>query len=228
MKLLYLFLFTFFSLSAQSWQESFLHANEYYKNKNYDEALRLYQKIPNKTAAVWYNMGNCSYKKSDYAHALLYWQRARSLANQGLCKAIDYNCAQAYKKINMQPLPSSIFPHIPPLLLQIAFLAFFILFLSTYFFLLKKKKLLVAIIANITLAFLGILNYASYSKSIQTKGFVITPVANLYAGPDTHYGQKGTITMGNTLPVLDKKNKWLKVANGKEIGWLAENNIVLL
>ena len=52
-------------------KESFLQANVVYAQEEFKQALYVYQRIDNKGAAVWFNMGNCWYHLKQYVDALL-------------------------------------------------------------------------------------------------------------------------------------------------------------
>src|SRR3989304_7631540 len=57
-------------------QELFIKANEFYKQGNFAGAYELYQQIPNKSAQVQYNLGNCAYKRGKLGYALWHWRKA--------------------------------------------------------------------------------------------------------------------------------------------------------
>ena len=56
---IFVFMGTVFSVN---YREQFLQANEFYKDGKVEEALSLYEGIPNKGGVVFYNLGNCAYK----------------------------------------------------------------------------------------------------------------------------------------------------------------------
>ena len=49
-------------------QEIFLQANKKYKEKEYNQALDMYRSIEHKGQAIWYKMGKCAYKLTDYVN----------------------------------------------------------------------------------------------------------------------------------------------------------------
>ncbi len=56
------FLLAASSASATTFQETFYQANDLYKEGKFSKAYELYEKIPNKSAKVHYNLGNCAFK----------------------------------------------------------------------------------------------------------------------------------------------------------------------
>jgi len=64
-------------------QALFAKGNAYYSKAQYKEALTTYQQISGEgyqSAALYFNMGNASYKSDDIPSALLYFEKAHKLA----------------------------------------------------------------------------------------------------------------------------------------------------
>lgn len=140
MKVFFILLLFFSSfVHAQSWQEIFLQANNCYGNKEYEKALHLYEQIPNKGAATWYNMGNCAYKKGDNLHALLYWKKAERYDSNAIAHDSRTNSIVAAQHLSLpdsndagQWIVNSIqivITTVPLLFLQILFFCIFGIFL---------------------------------------------------------------------------------------------------
>ncbi len=62
--------------------EKFEQANNFFENKEYDNAIELYESILSErieSAALYYNLGNAYFKKGDLGQAVLNYQRAKRL-----------------------------------------------------------------------------------------------------------------------------------------------------
>src|SRR5579862_4199744 len=57
-------------------EDLFVQANELYKQGKFAQAQELYEKIPEKSSRVYYNLGNCFYKQNKYGYALANWRKA--------------------------------------------------------------------------------------------------------------------------------------------------------
>jgi tetratricopeptide (TPR) repeat protein len=92
-------------LRVTSSATDFDRANQYYQDKSYDSALTLYNGVArsgDESAELYYNIGNCYFKKGDLGHAVLYYQRAKRLAPSD--DDIDANLAfaKSYTRIQME------------------------------------------------------------------------------------------------------------------------------
>lgn len=155
----YIFLCWSFTLAASTSQELFLQGNEYYKQKEYAKALSHYEKIPNKGAAVWHNMGNSAYKNGNTVHAQLYWKRATK---------------QSEKQF-------------PILIIQILFFCTFSVFLIFVRPLILKKKYRMLIACSLITLTTGLLAYNAYAEYSCKKGLTIDDNSIAYVGPDAGF-----------------------------------------
>ena len=79
--------------------EAFTSANNAYAKKDYKQARSAYLQLIKEgyqSDALYYNMGNASYKTGDIASALLYYEKARKLSPGD--KAINFNISLANSK----------------------------------------------------------------------------------------------------------------------------------
>ena len=84
---------------AQPEQELFVRGNKAYEQNQWGEALRSYEEISKKGCAVWYNMGNCFYKKGNGSQAIICWKRAMPGASVDEQLNIAKNLRSAYEKL---------------------------------------------------------------------------------------------------------------------------------
>jgi tetratricopeptide (TPR) repeat protein len=76
------FLFNIWTAVAVE-NNDFERANEYYKSKDYQHAIQLYQKILGtgvESASLYFNLGNCYFKSDSIARAILYYEKAKKIA----------------------------------------------------------------------------------------------------------------------------------------------------
>jgi len=196
----------FFVISCSANEVNSTHifekANQFYKDGKFERAIELYKKIPNKSAYVNYNLGNCSYKLSDYGNALLYWRRAERnwgffnrselLENIMLLKqtVLELNGITVKKPnsvtlffIKLKNLVSSWIRTMPLFILQFLFLLLW-LFLFTYLRFLYKKRKKYAIVTLFSLiAFFGIILVVRYSFESKIYGVVIEKQVPILSGP---------------------------------------------
>lgn len=206
-------------------QELFLQANDAYAHNAYEKALGLYEQIPHKGAAVWYNMGNCAYKTGDNIKALLYWKRSSLRGDRILCAQSNNNCALIEQKLSLAPQPI-----LPPSILmwQILFFCAFGVFLVSGRYLIRSKKYLILGAASIIIAAIGCGTFSAYRYSRTTYALVIPSHAVIYAGPDIQYHELAKISAGGQVLVLDRKNSWAKVTWENKNGWIAQLDIEII
>lgn len=202
-------------------QELFLQANAQYAQKNYEKALKLYEKIPHKGAAVWYNMGNCAYKMADTVHAQLYWKRASKTGDS----AIQADTIHNLDRISHNQLSA---PILAPLAIQILFFCIFSVFLVISCFLVRRKKIMFLAACSLAMGGISFLTYTTYRHITDTKALVMSSENYLYAGPDYDYHQLAPISGGSEVVVLKHADGWAKVSWHNQIGWIKSNAIEVI
>jgi len=82
----YILFFIFFilieNIYTQNLKDLFQTANVYYKNKQYEEAEKLYLLILNKdknNVNVYYNLGNTYFHLKQFPQSILYYEKAKKL-----------------------------------------------------------------------------------------------------------------------------------------------------
>jgi tetratricopeptide (TPR) repeat protein len=208
-------------------QELFLQANQWYEKKEYQKAAEFYEKIPKKSAAVWYNLGNCAYKNGNDLQALLYWQRAQKLGDSKTRNQSSYNISVITKKLSI-PESNNIVQKLPPLPLQILFFCTFGVFLVINRKLWLAKRFAMLLGMGLLVIGTGALTFAVYRVHTTAHGLIMHDESILYAGPDVHYHEIVQIPKGNQVIVKNKKNGWIKVSWSGQTGWMENSNIELI
>lgn len=81
-----------------------------YMNEDYDSAIQIYEALLKKGEAmeVYYNLGNSYYKKQDYAHAILNYERALLLSPGNSDVRFNLDLARS-KTVDKENAPSELF-----------------------------------------------------------------------------------------------------------------------
>lgn len=209
-------------------QELFLQANQCYAKKDFKGAAHLYQKIPKKTAAIWYNLGNCAYKNGDELQALLFWQRAKKIGNSTIIHDSSYNCDVVSKKLNLPPSSYTLMPNIPALPLQILFFSTFSVLLIFNRKLWHAKRFTLLLSLSILVMGIAAMTYASYRNSTSTYALIMHDESTMYAGPDIGYHEIIAIPKGNKVLIGQQKSGWTKVSWSGHDGWISNTKIEII
>jgi tetratricopeptide (TPR) repeat protein len=87
---------------------AFREGNTFYKNGQYDSAIERYASILGsglESAAIYYNIGNCCFKKGEWGRAVLYYERAMRLCPRD--PEIKFNRRLALSKTSREELKTS-------------------------------------------------------------------------------------------------------------------------
>ncbi len=208
-------------------QELFLQANQCYSKQEYQNASQLYEKIPQKSAVIWYNLGNCAYKNGKELEALLYWKRAQKNGDSAMRNDSSYNCAVVSKKLNITQ-SSPPLQNIPPLPLQILFFCTFSVFLVFNRKLWRAKKFVSLAAVALLMIASGALTVASYRTHASVYALVMHDACSMYAGPDSHYHEIAQIPQASELVIKEKKDGWCKISWSDYTGWIQNSNIEVI
>jgi Bacterial SH3 domain len=214
-----LILFFFSCAAAHEVTEIFNKANLFYQKNECVQALELYQQIPNKGAATWFNMGNCAYKLNDEIHALLYWKRAYKYGN---------TLIQNDSIINLKKLPylyaplSHPYSTIPPLLMQILFFCIFGVFLIVGYFLIRAKRWIFLAMSLSVLVSVARITHQVHSAPAQA--LIMQEIA-VHAGPGLEYHQIRTLSAGTTVTLVKQNADWSQIAVESARGWVENKHV---
>lgn len=218
----------FISTQAQTAQELFLQANQCYLNKEYEAALKLYNQIPQKGAATWYNMGNCAYKQGNDLQALLYWNRAEKNSNETIALDSASNLSTLMNKLQKPLEKTHPLKRVSPFMVQILFFCAFSVFLVIIRMLIRRKKIVALSLYGIFLFSIGFLTYAVYNQSQYNVALIMSNESAVYAGPDNNYHQLATIPAGSAVVILKPTKDWSKIQWHNQVGWIANNSIEVI
>jgi tetratricopeptide (TPR) repeat protein len=208
-------------------QELFLQANQSYAKKDYQHAADLYNKIPNKSAAIWYNLGNCAYKSGNDMQALLYWKRAQKMGNRSIKNYSLFNCAVIEKKLAI-PESSNLIHKVPILPLQVLFFCTFSVFLVINRKLWNAKRFGLLLTIALFVIGSGALTFASYKSHTCQHALIMNDASTIYTGPDNQYHEIAQIPQASSVAIREKKDGWSKISWCGHTGWIENKNLELI
>lgn len=230
---------------AQSPEELFAEANEFYKTEQYDAAIKSYKSIEElgiHSDDLYYNLGNCYYKLDKIAPSIYYYEKALKLnpANEDAQTNLFFANKTTIDAI--EELPKTIFQNFAETVIyrftyeSWAKFAVTCSFFGALFFLLyhfsysSRKKLLFfngSILAVALLVCTIFFAYKSYDKEVNTKSAIIfKPTTDIKNAPTFNSETVFKLHEGTKVLVLDEIDDWkkIKLADGK-IGWIIADNI---
>ena len=240
--LLYLFITLFLPLLSLGSDSAalFKQGNDLYAKGQFREALASYHKIIDGgqySAAVYFNMGNASYKDGDIPSALLYYEKAHKLSpgDEDINANIQFANSKTTDKIEEAPeffltrwwrsfILGLSLSALSILSIVLVFLASGILVI--YFFAnviaIKKASFYSSVILFVLGAFVILIAglQSSYFNNNQ-QAIIFSSSVTVKSGPLEKAGNLFVLHDGTKVNILDSNNDWIKIklANGNE-GWI--------
>lgn len=225
-------------------RDLFNRANQQYKDGHFQKAFDLYKQIPNKSAAVNYNIGNCAYKLKKFGQALVYWRRAEKdwglfnreeiVDNITLLKdemrklyrmPVKKHNPIVRRLIKVKNIILSSIRSLPLLLIQLLFIILW-LFLFVYLrFLYKKRKHNVIWIFFALIALFGAILIIRYVSESRIYGVIIKREAPLLSGPSVTFRPLLQLHETEEVIVTKESDEYYKVKAQKRIGWVSKENV---
>lgn len=235
------FLLAFFSLTVDTWasdEDVFEKAEKFYRAGEYDKAIELYQSTleENEISAVtFYNIGNCYYKKSDFIHALLYYEKSNKYEPGNESTLLNIEISQAKLSDTKENLNSGIAGWIYTIVnsrkadywsyLSIGLSVLGSLFLFLMFFssqLSLKRMALATSFASFIFSFVFFvfswyqIGYFNSDKD----GMIITENAEARSEPDGKSKTVFIVPGGMKIKILQQKEDWTEISLNSNVGWV--------
>jgi tetratricopeptide (TPR) repeat protein len=225
----------------------FAKANGYYARAQYKEALATYQKIiaaHEHSAAVYFNMGNASYKLGDIPSALLYYEKAHQLSPNDDDINANIRLANSKTRDKIEDVPEffldrwweTIFLGFSANTFALSSLLSVLLgsaFLIIYFFAYRRAVKKSSFFAAITCFILSIFSIFLLSQQInyfkQRQGIVFSSPVYVKSAPAEQSRDLFLIHDGTKVMILEDHKEWLRVrlANGNE-GWIKASDLKVI
>jgi len=223
-------------------------ANKAYTEEKFNEAIALYDKIIENgivSSDVYFNIGNCYYRLSNFPMAVLYYEKAKKINPAD--GDIDLNLKIANTKIidKIEPIPQLFFVKWWILITNlfhfntwalISIIATLLLFTSLFFYLIiktysGKKTFFWLSLTALLIIFLSVtFAYNQYSNiNKKDEAIVFAPTLTVKSSPDEKGIDKFVIHEGTKVFILDEFNNWvkIKIANGSN-GWIEKHNLEII
>ncbi|MBK5210634.1 MAG: tetratricopeptide repeat protein [Flavobacteriaceae bacterium] len=230
---------------AQTTNELFSKANNFYKNGEYSKAIQLYLNIEKsglESDDLFFNLGNSYYKLDKVAPSIYYYEKAIKLNpmhidasnNLVFAKRMTIDVVEDLPKTFLQRFSTNVVQKLTYdtwaiLAVTASFLAAF-LFLMYYFSTSPKKKIFyfnTTIFAVFLMIFTVIFAFSNYETTQKSRSAIIfsskTDVKN---SPSLDGETVFELHEGTKVTILDALSNWkkIKIADGK-IGWVNATDI---
>lgn len=243
-KLIFIFLLIAVKLLAQSPDELMKKANEFYNQKNYAEAISLYEKIISQgyeSSSLYYNLGNAYFREGKLGFAILNYEKGLKLDPDD--EDINFNLRLANSRTvdKISEVPKIFLIEWWESLItffSISFLTFIIVLfvwiliasIAVYFF---SKKIFIQrisfLVGSFSLAFLflfAVIFIARLNReSSLNYGILTEQIYSVKTSPDEKSNDSFLIHEGIKFSIEDEVGNWVKIklADGK-VGWIEKNS----
>ncbi len=224
------------NVSAQSKEA----ADEAYGREQYDSAIVIYQHLLEQgaSASVYYNLGNCYYKKGEIARAVLNYERAARLAPRDADVRFNLELARSKTVDKITPESEMFFVTWYRALVssmradewgRLAVGAFCLMLISVGIYLFatrmafKKSGFFVALLMLLATALTNIFAYQQRQFALrQTNAIVMTSPVVVRSTPNDSGTELFVLHEGTHVTIVDNSMKeWceIRLADGKQ-GWM--------
>ncbi len=220
---------------------AFNRANVYYEQANYDEAIKQYNSILEtgwESGNLYYNLGNCYFKKGELGRAILNYEKARRLipldkdleSNYEYTRSLIKGGTVASKKSLPLRVLNNLFEKFTVDGLTILLSALFILILmgiliSLFFRLVKKHALILTV-------FMGLFFIAGFAglrgkiTLLNKEGVVIVEQVDAKFEPMEKATVYFTLYEGMKVEVTSSKDNWYKIRRqDNKSGWIEKSSL---
>jgi tetratricopeptide (TPR) repeat protein len=236
------------SLFAQDLENFMQNGNDFYQNKQYDEAINSYEAILNQgflSSELYYNLGNSYYRTGNLGKAILYFEKSLKVSPNNDDAIYNLKLANARTVDKIQEIPPLFFINWWNILLttftsigwQIIIFVFYILLLiciALYFLIrnvqVQKYAFIFGSLNIIALLFSVIFFFASLEReSSRDYGILLKSVETVKISPDKQSDDAFVVHEGIKFKIEDEVNDWVKIklSDGK-VGWLPNNSFEVI
>jgi tetratricopeptide (TPR) repeat protein len=233
---------------AQDPQQLFNEANELYKQKEYEQAAQMYEKIATlgyESAEVYYNLGNCYYKTNQTGLTILNYERAKKIEPDN--DDIEFNLKLAGLRVNdrVEALPQMMlvtwfkntlasqtangWGKTALVLLWLAFIGGAVFLFSNKFLVKRISFLSASIFLIMSLLFLLIAFRQNTFEKTNNHGVVMVTNTYIKSAPESNAVDLFILREGVKAAILEKAGDWqkIKLADGK-VGWIKRDDIEVI
>lgn len=222
---------------------AFNRANVYYERPNYDEAIKQYSSILEsglESGNLYYNLGNCFFKKGELGKSLLNYEKARRLIplDKDLESNYEYACslikggAITSKKSLPLRVSNYFFERFTvdglTILLSLLYILILVGILISLFFRPFKKH---ALIISVFMGLFFILGFVGLTRKIallNKEAIVVTEQTDAKFEPMDKATTYFALYEGSKVEIISSKNNWHKVRRqDNKSGWVQNNALII-
>ncbi len=218
----------------------FYKANTLYEKGSYDEAISEYSRLlaqGMESGNLYFNLGNCYFKKGEMGKALVHYERARRLMprDSDLKSNIKFVQSQITSNSSETPLTwtekaAGIFGYLSlnelTLLLSAALAGMFIFLTIRLFVLMRKGSFILGIaVFIVTLTFISI-SLINRIALTDMEGIVITDRPDALFEPLERATVHFSLHEGTKVHILQTKEEWIKIKRSdNKTGWVTKESV---
>nr|MBN2276756.1 tetratricopeptide repeat protein [candidate division Zixibacteria bacterium] len=234
------------AVSADQPDSLFASGNGYYQAEQFDSALAIYQRLEKKnysSAELFFNIGNCYFKKGDLGYAILYYLRAERLqpndddiqANLDFARqfmptrleGVKINPVSEFMKTLVKPVTLDTAAWISSLLF---ILMIFSLIIIVYFQMRGSAVKITAI--SLVVMFIigaGLTTYKFRSEYLEQTGVIVAQEPRILSAPTDNGELEFNGNFGLTF-IVEKsvEDYYLVIFENKRKGWIKREDVELL
>lgn len=226
-------IFIIFSQAIFADEKTFEKGNNKYNTGEYSKAISIYESILDNnfiSAEIYYNLGNCYFKKNDWKNAIWYYEKSLELKKDKKTKK-NLELSQLNIKDKIEPIPEIFyikwwksFVSLYSLKTwQISTIVFFwILLLINLLKFLKRTEINLLKNYIITLCFLlSLITYSSYYFNNKNFAIIFSNSTIVNSAPSTESTSLFTLHAGSKIEIIDRIDGWIniKIQSGNS-GWI--------
>jgi tetratricopeptide (TPR) repeat protein len=228
--------------------EVFQKANDAYNQKNYTEAIALYEELASqgyKEATIYYNLGNAYFKNDKLSKALLWYERALRLdpANEDIKHNLAFANQQTIDNIDVQPetfikvwfrFVRDLFSVKIWSILSIVFVAIccvcivlmVVLSFPRWRMILFVKALIVFVFAVFSIIFA---NLQRNNINREDEAIIMDKILTVKSTPDVSGTNLFTVHEGIKVQITDKAGNWIEIRfpDGNK-GWINKDAVEVI
>lgn len=233
----------------QETESSMSMANEAYKNKNFEESIKLYEaeisknrQLNRQSAQLYYNLGNAYFRDNQIAKAIVNYERALLLEpgdsdiqhNLRFAKTrIEDKIDSADSFIINQWVRSlqNLFNANTWAILAIVFFILLILSIGVYMIssrlILRKVSFYSGIVLLSFVVITNVFAFRQKNKIVnRSTGIIMAPSVSIYTSPDVHSQELFRLHEGAKVKIKRQESNWFEItiANGS-VGWLQKKSV---
>ncbi|MFH1824644.1 MAG: tetratricopeptide repeat protein [Candidatus Firestonebacteria bacterium] len=227
---------------SQNFVEKFAGANKLYESEKYSEAINNYKELLNsgqRSAEVYYNLGNAYLKDKKVGYSILYYEKALKISPRDPDIKYNLDYVKSFvKETTVEDVASKFLNQLYNFatlneLVLLTSIILFILISLLFFYMFRKIELIYWLNVGFGILFLLLLIWTGariYQNENIIYAIVIESLAESRSAPQNDYPVSFTIPEGKKVQILQTRNNWyeifLKSENLK--GWVKEEILEII